>query len=232
MLRALTGCGPLGPKSDMSVNIYAPGHHLLCHDDVIGTRRLSYIVYLTEPGREWRADEGGALELYPMLPADGACAEQPSTTPSRFLLPHWNSMALFEVQPGRSFHSVGEVLGERPRMSISGWFHRPDSEPVPAQLASLAQLKDVLSSTDASTANTPFEPLPLFTADAADSAAPTSHRRSRRSRPPSARCSRRGSTPPTSSPSRWPRSARSSPRTRACSCAASFATTWPRDSTS
>ncbi|KAJ1616860.1 Oxoglutarate and iron-dependent oxygenase degradation C-term-domain-containing protein [Pavlovales sp. CCMP2436] len=172
MLRALTGCGPLGPKSDMSVNIYAPGHHLLCHDDVIGTRRLSYIVYLTEPGREWRADEGGALELYPMLPADGACAEQPSTTPSRFLLPHWNSMALFEVQPGRSFHSVGEVLGERPRMSISGWFHRPDSEPVPAQLASLAQLKDVLSSTDASTANTPFEPLPLFTADAADSAAP------------------------------------------------------------
>lgn len=37
------------------------GGHLLCHDDVIGTRRVSYIVYLTDPDEPWRAADGGAL---------------------------------------------------------------------------------------------------------------------------------------------------------------------------
>jgi Rps23 Pro-64 3,4-dihydroxylase Tpa1-like proline 4-hydroxylase len=27
--------------------------HLLCHDDVIGTRCVSYIIYLTDPDDEW-----------------------------------------------------------------------------------------------------------------------------------------------------------------------------------
>jgi Rps23 Pro-64 3,4-dihydroxylase Tpa1-like proline 4-hydroxylase len=31
---------------------------------VIGTRRVSYIIYLTDPDDEWRENEGGALELY------------------------------------------------------------------------------------------------------------------------------------------------------------------------
>lgn len=167
MLRGLTGCGPLSQKTDCSVNIYAPGHHLLCHDDVIGTRRLSYIIYLTESGRDWRLDEGGALELYDMLPPDASGTAHPHTTPARYVLPHWNSMALFEVQPGRSFHSVGEVLGERPRMSISGWFHRPDDEPVPDGAASLTQLRGApQSGAHGDLAGAPFEPLPLFAADA------------------------------------------------------------------
>ena len=42
------------------------GCHLLCHDDVIGTRRVSYIIYLTDPDDEWLKDDGGALELYPL----------------------------------------------------------------------------------------------------------------------------------------------------------------------
>ncbi len=33
----------------------------------------------------------------------------PDVTPSERMLPHWNSMAMFTVQPGRSFHSVQEV---------------------------------------------------------------------------------------------------------------------------
>ena len=40
------------------------GCHLLCHDDVIGTRRVSYIVYLTDPDDPWVKEDGGALELY------------------------------------------------------------------------------------------------------------------------------------------------------------------------
>ncbi|KAG8470349.1 hypothetical protein KFE25_008770 [Diacronema lutheri] len=173
MLRGLTGCGPLSEKTDCSVNIYAPGHHLLCHDDVIGTRRLSYIVYLTEPGRDWRLDEGGALELYGTLPPDASGVAHPHTTPMRYVLPHWNSMALFEVQPGRSFHSVGEVLGECPRMSISGWFHRPHDEPMPPGAASLAQLRGVAAGADATAPAEPFEPLLLYAADAAEGVRPT-----------------------------------------------------------
>ena len=45
----VTGCGALSDKTDCSVNMYSEGCHLLCHDDVIGTRRASYIIYLTPP---------------------------------------------------------------------------------------------------------------------------------------------------------------------------------------
>lgn len=38
------------------------------------------------------------------------------------VLPKFNSMALFAVQPGRSYHSVQEVYADRtPRLSIQGW---------------------------------------------------------------------------------------------------------------
>jgi Rps23 Pro-64 3,4-dihydroxylase Tpa1-like proline 4-hydroxylase len=36
-------------SSSPSINVYTEGCHLLCHDDVIGSRRLSYILYLTDP---------------------------------------------------------------------------------------------------------------------------------------------------------------------------------------
>ena len=38
--------------------------HLLCHDDVIGTRRVSYIIYMTDPDDPWVEEDGGSLELY------------------------------------------------------------------------------------------------------------------------------------------------------------------------
>ncbi|THH16931.1 hypothetical protein EW146_g3786, partial [Bondarzewia mesenterica] len=113
-LRTVTGCGPLsGIKQDMSVNSYKKGCHLLNHDDVIGTRRVSYILYMPLPHYQlWQKDWGGALELYPVKPGPDV----------------GTSLYFFEVQPGRSFHSVEEVVvgeGEdgRQRLSISGWFH-------------------------------------------------------------------------------------------------------------
>ncbi|KAE9404856.1 hypothetical protein BT96DRAFT_1016009 [Gymnopus androsaceus JB14] len=112
-LRSVTGCGPLsGIKQDMSVNSYTKGCHLLNHDDVIGTRRVSYILYMPLPHYQlWQKDWGGALELYPTKPGPDGVPEPEC------------------VQPGRSFHSVEEVVvgsgGEdgRERLSISGWFH-------------------------------------------------------------------------------------------------------------
>lgn len=58
--------GTLIDKTDCSSNCYMHGGHLICHDDVISTRRVSYIIYLTDPDEEWKPEDGGALELYPV----------------------------------------------------------------------------------------------------------------------------------------------------------------------
>lgn len=75
--------GTLIEKTDCSSNCYAQGCHLLCHDDVISTRRVSYIIYLTDPDDGWTAEDGGALELYPVH-ADGPTPggfSRPTTAP-------------------------------------------------------------------------------------------------------------------------------------------------------
>ena len=47
MVQEMTGCAPLTDRIDCSANVYPRSGHLLCHDDVIGTRCISYIIYLT-----------------------------------------------------------------------------------------------------------------------------------------------------------------------------------------
>lgn len=135
----VAGSGPLsGKKTDMAVNVYVPGCHLLCHDDVIGSRRVSYILYLTDPDKPWQANWGGALRLYPTdeeKGEDGKLYKVPRAEFSKVIPPAWNQLSFFAVQPGESFHNVEEVYhraegveeddGGRVRMAISGWFHIP-----------------------------------------------------------------------------------------------------------
>jgi hypothetical protein len=98
---------------------------LLNHDDVIGTRRVSYILYLTDPDTPWQAADGGSLELYPV----DSETRQPLPIPSGKILPSWNHFVFFTVQPGKSFHSVEEVFNlKKSRLSISGWFHLPHQD--------------------------------------------------------------------------------------------------------
>ncbi|TPX72326.1 hypothetical protein SpCBS45565_g00609 [Spizellomyces sp. 'palustris'] len=122
----VTGCGHLsGSKTDMSINTYLNGCHLLNHDDVIGSRRVSYILYLPDPDEYWDPAYGGALELYPVLTKG-----TPAVNPSVSIPPKWNQFVMFTVQPGHSFHSVEEVVVDKARLSISGWFHIPqEGEP-------------------------------------------------------------------------------------------------------
>ena len=139
-LSTITGSGPLsGKKTDMAINVYTPGCHLLCHDDVIGSRRVSYILYLTDPDTPWKEDWGGALRLYPTqtyTEDDGEVIKVPSPDYSVSIPPAFNQLSFFAVQPGESFHDVQEVYpadGEtdkenadrRARMAISGWYHIP-----------------------------------------------------------------------------------------------------------
>ena len=132
--------GTLIDKIDCACNCHAPGCHLLCHDDVIGTRKISYIIYLTE--EDWEGpSEGGALELYGPQTDD-----ETSSTPVPVSLawPVFNSMAFFEVLPGRSFHAVQEVTGDRPRLSLQGWYHAKDPPPQEEmEKATLQQLKSM-----------------------------------------------------------------------------------------
>ncbi|KAJ5009195.1 Prolyl 3,4-dihydroxylase [Colletotrichum sp. SAR 10_99] len=136
----ITGCGPLsGRKTDMAINVYTPGCYLLCHDDVIGSRKVSYILYLTDPDKPWKAEWGGALRLFPvdeLEGKDGEVAKTPAPDHTKVIPPAWNQLSFFAVQPGESFHDVEEVYhaeskaqleedGGRIRMAISGWFHIP-----------------------------------------------------------------------------------------------------------
>ncbi|KAJ2746466.1 putative component of NuA3 histone acetyltransferase complex [Coemansia sp. BCRC 34301] len=124
----VTGCGPLsGSRTDMSTNRFKQRDHLLLHDDVIGDRRVSYIIYLPDPlineGRGWEPRDGGHLELYPRESAE---SWSPAINPTRRLPPRWNQIVLFTVLPGQSHHSVEEVAGVgKERLSIQGWFHFP-----------------------------------------------------------------------------------------------------------
>ena len=138
-LSSLTGSGKLsGRKTDMAINVYTGGCHLLCHDDVIGSRRLSYILYLTDPNCQWRPEWGGALRLYPTKTVKDAKGEDikiPNSDHSLSIPPAFNQLSFFTVQPGESFHDVEEVFhpvdystndkGKRVRMAISGWYHIP-----------------------------------------------------------------------------------------------------------
>lgn len=130
----------------MAASAYGQRCHLLTHDDVIGTRAVSFIIYLPED--DWTAADGGALELYSLTPeshnispVSGNPQGLPAATPSKSLVPKFNTMMVFGVAPGRSYHSVQEVFTDRsPRLSIQGWYHAA-APPVGAESASLNQLK-------------------------------------------------------------------------------------------
>lgn len=162
----VTGAGKLsGQKTDMAVNVYTPGSYLLCHDDVIGSRRVSYILYLTDPDKPWRKEWGGGLRLFPTelkQNKDGEDIKVPLAEHTLNVPPSFGQLSFFTVLPGESYHDVEEVYhagpddkgkeedGGRIRMAISGWFHIPQAgedgyeeglEQAQAQKSSLTQLK-------------------------------------------------------------------------------------------
>lgn len=121
VISKVTGCGKLsGVKTDMSINTYRKGCHLLTHDDVIGSRRVSFILYLPDPDKTWKPEFGGSLRLFPSI-----VPNVPKTDFSAKFTPQFNQIAFFTVQPGLSFHDVEEVRFDKHRLSVQGWFHIP-----------------------------------------------------------------------------------------------------------
>lgn len=121
MVSKVTGCGPLSAtKLDLSLNNYDKGCHLLTHDDVIGDRVISFILYVLPPNYEWDPKWGGALRVYPTL-REGV----PESDYSGAVPPQFNQLSFFKIVPGHSFHDVEEVYVDQPRLSIQGWYHQP-----------------------------------------------------------------------------------------------------------
>ena len=136
-VRTVTGCPPLTAQQDCSCNAYRRGGHLLCHDDVIGTRCVSYVIYLSRPGKQWSPRLGGALELYAVSSSSGSVLPSPVAG----LPPEFGTLVLFRVQPGVSYHAVQEVASKEARLSISGWFHAATPPEGADSIATLAQLE-------------------------------------------------------------------------------------------
>lgn len=117
----LLNCGPLSAsKTDLSINTYDKGCHLLIHDDVISSRRVSFILYLPDESLDWKVSFGGNLKLY-----DSFTKNIPMSDEAKKFTPQFNTMAFFSVQPGYSFHEVEEVKVDKHRISIQGWYHIP-----------------------------------------------------------------------------------------------------------
>ncbi|XP_005526486.1 PREDICTED: prolyl 3-hydroxylase OGFOD1 [Pseudopodoces humilis] len=105
----------LEPTIDISCAKYEYTDVLLCHDDELEGRSIAFILYLVPP---WEKSDGGTLDLYS---TDEHFQPQQIT---KSLVPSWNTLVFFEVSPV-SFHQVSEVLSQKCRLSVSGWFHGP-----------------------------------------------------------------------------------------------------------
>lgn len=97
-------------KIDMSGSLYSSCDYLLCHDDLIGKRKIAFVFYLSSLDSE----DGGDFVMYDEV--DGKVGKM-----IKKILPRFNSFLMFEVSE-KSFHSVEEVLRGK-RYAIGGWFY-------------------------------------------------------------------------------------------------------------
>lgn len=98
--------------ADTFSSIYTKTNYLLCHDDLIEKRKIAYILYL---GDNFTKKDGGALVLRDNLKG------MPSKI-TKEIYPKFNSLVIFEVS-NKSFHEVEEVISNKTRLAIGGWFY-------------------------------------------------------------------------------------------------------------
>ena len=110
-LSTLTGIALQPKKIDMSGTIYQDTDYLLCHDDQLESRKVAYIIYLSDLTPE----EGGQLVFYNQKNGK-------PTTVAKSIIPRFNTFAFFLVSP-QSFHTVEEVVGDTQRIALTGWFY-------------------------------------------------------------------------------------------------------------
>ena len=96
---------------DLHGSLYQDTDFLLCHDDQLDSRKIAFLVYLSNMDEQ----QGGSLNLF----------NQKDSLPdevAKKIVPQFNTFAFFEVSPV-SFHEVEEVVDDVQRIAIGGWFH-------------------------------------------------------------------------------------------------------------
>lgn len=102
----------LSSTIDMAGSVYRKGDYLLPHDDRLEGRTIAYILNLSE---KFSAKDGGELSFF-------SSRNSHPTAIAKEIIPSFNTLTLFKVS-STSFHQVNEVLTNKSRISIGGWFH-------------------------------------------------------------------------------------------------------------
>jgi len=92
---------------DLHGTCYRDTDFLLCHEDKLEGRKVAFMLYLSD----FKAADGGALELY-----------SKKLNPVKKYIPKTNTFLFFEISK-KTFHQVTEVLKDKQRITIAGWFH-------------------------------------------------------------------------------------------------------------
>ncbi|MBI2148483.1 2OG-Fe(II) oxygenase [Candidatus Woesearchaeota archaeon] len=106
-LQKITGISAFG-KIDCSGFIYTSKDYLLPHDDKLGSRKIAYVLNLS---RDFLKRDGGSLDFF----------SKNKTVKS--IIPSFNTFIIFKVTIGKSYHQVNEVLIDKKRLSVAGWFN-------------------------------------------------------------------------------------------------------------
>ena len=99
-------------SADMMGCIYSSTDHLLPHDDRLEGRKIAYVVNLSQG---FTKKDGGALSFFDTK------SGKPTKVVHSFV-PTDNTLFLFKVSE-KSFHRVDEVLSDKKRLTLAGWFY-------------------------------------------------------------------------------------------------------------
>ncbi|MBI5002139.1 2OG-Fe(II) oxygenase [Candidatus Woesearchaeota archaeon] len=113
MLQEITGIPKLKNTVDLAALNFPQHGYLLPHDDYLDHRKIAYILYLSPT---LTPKDGGALEFF---------AVDEENVPKKIVKsypPQQNSLMLFKVTR-QSFHQVNELLADKKRLTLGGWFH-------------------------------------------------------------------------------------------------------------
>ena len=111
LLENITNIKGLG-ATDAASLIFPNTGYLLPHDDRLATRKIAYILNLSD----FKDKDGGQLEFFETDSNNNPIKVAKSITPK------FNNFIIFKVSE-KSFHQVSEVLSDKKRITIGGWFN-------------------------------------------------------------------------------------------------------------
>jgi Rps23 Pro-64 3,4-dihydroxylase Tpa1-like proline 4-hydroxylase len=111
----LTSMNLNNKKMDLHSLRLENGDYLLCHDDDVQDRAIAFILNFSE--FEDDGSDGGRLEFF-----ESSCGKP--TKICKSIVPKANRFNMFKVTSGKSFHQIEEVMSEKQRNSISGWYYK------------------------------------------------------------------------------------------------------------